>query len=435
MPGQIEDTSPTAEPLHDEAPTPVVPLSLEHIKLAQYRQQQKVQRLHQLIYSHSDPTQASEFDSEPLEQAEAELHRLNQQRRQLEAQSKKGILFEMSSGKHAGEEMMGKDTTGIEVQVSLRMSHIPTGIAHLLEVKEKPLITYHLKYSGKKYVRLRLISYIDGYSSRAIETVELTAKNSEATVNQLPVFFADRLRGVTELTRATLHIQVDDLDQKTERQSTFPIWLLARTSAYNGVYDPAKGKWIDLSYYCAAWVTPNDAEVMRLLRRAAELHPEKHISGYQVDKAEVHKQVEAIYNALKAEEITYIHSITSFGAGKMENMQRVRLPRESLLNKSANCIDGTVLMASILEAASLNPALVFVPGHAFLAWETQEGNNDWDFVETTMIGTDDFNAAVKSGRLQAARQKKKAKQTLNPEEFSLFSLAELRSQRGIMPME
>ena len=46
------------------------------------------------------------------------------------------------------------------------------------------------------------------------------------------------------------------------------------------------------------------------------------------------------------------------------------LPRESLADKEANCINGTVLFASLLEGISMSPAIVLVPGHAFLAWET-----------------------------------------------------------------
>lgn len=415
---------------------PVKPLTLGELKLAEYRQRRKVQLLHKRLYSQPDPTQATDFGGETLAQAEAELRSLEKQRREMEAKAGKGVLVDLKdSAKKAGGEMMGADTTGIDAQVSLRMSHVPTGIAHLLDVKQNPLVSYKLKYLGNKYARLRLISYVDGYSSQAVDTVELVGKNSEATVDQLPTFFPDRLNKVNELTRATLHIQIDDLDKKTERQSTFPIWLLARTSAYNGVEDPATGEWVDLSYYYAAWVTPNDLEVMRLLRRAAELHPEKQMAGYQVDEAGVEEQVRAIYTALKEEQITYIHSTINFGAGKGEGMQRVRLPRESLANKSANCIDGTVLMASVLEASSLNPAFVFVPGHAFLGWEKGEGSDEWDYVETTMIGTDDFDAAVKSGRKQAKEQQKAFAKSKDPNDYTFFSLAELRATRGITPME
>ena len=87
-----------------------------------------------------------------------------------------------------------------------------------------------------------------------------------------------------------------------------------------------------------------------------------------------------------------------FGAGPGQVTQRTRLPRESLRHKSANCIDGTVLMASLLEAASLHAAIVLVPGHAFVGWETWPGTDEWDYLETTMIATHDFEAAGQRAR-------------------------------------
>ena len=56
-------------------------------------------------------------------------------------------------------------------------------------------------------------------------------------------------------------------------------------------------------------------------------------------------------------------------------------------------------MASLLEAASLQPAIVLVPGHAFVAWETWEGTDEWDYLETTMIASHDFEAARQRARI------------------------------------
>jgi hypothetical protein len=237
------------------------------------------------------------------------------------------------------------------------------------------------------------------------------------------------------MTRASLNIKIDNLDAKIERQSTFPIWLMARTSAFNSIFDPSRKEWKDISYYYGAWVTPNAPEIMQLLRRAGDKHPEKSMAGYQVDVPGVKAQVKAIFNALKDEQIMYVHSVVNFGASDEQNMQRVRLPRESLLNQSANCIDGTVLMASVLEAASINPGFVFVPGHAFLAWETQEGNNKWDYLETTMISTHSFEAANREGRRQAKLQQAAFAESNDINDYLTYSLAELRAIRGIYPME
>lgn len=406
--------------------------SLQEARLAEYRQRRAVELLRQQLYAQPDPSSATQL-SQALADAEDELRRLTEKRRKREP-ADQGLLLTTGQADRPGGSIMGAQTTHVDAQVLLRMSHVPTGIVHLLDPGRHPLVTFKIKYTGDEYVRLRLTSFVEGYSAHAVSTIELFA-DQEAEIGQLPTFFPGALEEITELTRATLHILIDNLDAKTEQESTFPIWLLARSSAYNGIEDPATGKFTDLSAYYAAWVTPNAAEVMQLLRRAAELHPRRTIVGYQVDKAGVEAQVRAIFEALKAEGIVYVNSILTFGAGKGEYMQRVRLPRESLATKSANCVDGTVLMASLLEAASLNPALVFVPGHAFVAWETQDGNGQWDYLETTMISTHDFEAAQRSGRAQAQHWEQEARTRRDPNYFLRLALPQLRAIEGITPME
>ena len=407
-----------------------------NLSLTLYRQRRSVELLRQQLFAETDLTKM-EARLQALAAAEQELRSLGPQEEAAKAKTDIPPIKLGTPGSHgaAGGQLMGAETTGLDVQVLLRMSHIPTGHVHLLDAEKTPLVTYRLTYHGGGYARLRLTSYVEGYSAQSITTLELTASSPGQEVNHLPVFFADRIHTVTELTRAALNTQVDDLDRKTEQQNTIPIWLLARTSAYLSVRDPAAHCWIDMSPYLAAWVTPNAPEVMEVLRRAADLHSEGQIVGYQVGAKGVEEQVRAIYAALKERDIHYVNSVISFGASSGEYMQRVRLPREALENKSANCLDGTILMASLLEAASLNPGIVLIPGHALLAWETNDHSNQWDYLETTMIGTQDFETAQKAGQLLATKQKEMAGQFDDPAYFRLLSLASLRTEQGIVPME
>lgn len=64
--------------------------------------------------------------------------------------------------------------------------------------------------------------------------------------------------------------------------------------------------------------------------------------------------------------------------------QRCRLVHESLGSANANCIDGTVLLASFLEAVGIEAYIVIVPGHAFLIANLDELG--FIEIETTMIG-------------------------------------------------
>jgi len=402
----------------------------ESIERHIYRQRQKVLRLRQQLYGRPDPGADPELLSALLV-AEDALYDLEAHRPKP---ASGGVLLTTKGGASSVKGvLMGAETTGIDVDVSLRQSHVPTGIVHLLDPDETPLVSYTVRCMSDEPVRLRLTTFVEGYSAKAIDTVELHYDES-VEIRHLPTFFPRRLRDVTELTRATLHVRVDDLDGATEQHSTFPIWLLPRTSAYLSIKDPATGAWLDLAPFLGAWVTPNAPAVMEVLRIAADHHPQGQIAGYQVDAAGIETQVKAIYEALAAEEVVYINSVLAFGATQGTFIQRVRLPAEALERRSANCLDGTLLMASLLEAASLNPGLVLVPGHAFLAWEMQDGTRQWDYLETTMVGTADFAAAQRAGRRLAERQKAFAKQTGNDRFFRLLSISDLRVEAGITPM-
>jgi len=168
---------------------------------------------------------------------------------------------------------------------------------------------------------------------------------------------------------------------------------------------------------------------MKFLRLAAKHHTSGQLAGYQGSRSEIPLQVKALFDALKSEgEITYVNSLIDFNPQQGSASQRVRLPRESLADKQANCIDGTVLFASLLEGISLSPAIVLVPGHAFVAWDTWRDSNEWKYLETTMMGTNTFEEACTSAEKTAAFYKRREKLTLWP-------LSELRTKYGITPME
>jgi len=63
--------------------------------------------------------------------------------------------------------------------------------------------------------------------------------------------------------------------------------------------------------------------------------------------------------------------------------QRCRLVHESLGSANANCIDGTILLASFLQAMGIESYIALMPGHALLC---ADGVDQWLFIETTNLG-------------------------------------------------
>jgi len=406
--------------------------SLTSLRQQEYDLRLEIGRLEEVLLDISDEQEAQALLDTLAARQEA-LFALEQQHVALQTRDPdSGLILEVNtprSGTRSGGTR-GIDTTELAATVQLKMAHVPTGIYHLLNAGDHPLTLFELHNVSRETKRVRLISFIEGYSAQAVNTIEIGPRQ-DATVAQLPTLFPDRLSALNELTRATLNVMVEDLDGKVELHKSEPIWLLSRNSAPLYVRDPATGEWNNLTRYLGAFVTPNAPSIMKFLRKAAARHPQKQLFGYQPER-DVETQVRAIYEALKEDaNITYVNSTINFNPEQSARTQRVRLPRQSLEEEQANCIDGTLLFASLLEATSLNPALVIIPGHVLVGWETNKGSGQWEYLETTKIGDSDFDTARRLGSQKAETFER----LQNPRSFIRWSLRGLRTEYGITPLE
>jgi hypothetical protein len=285
--------------------------------------------------------------------------------------------------------------------------------------------------------RVRITSYIEGYSAQAVNTIDVQRGEAvPSVVTQQPTLFPDKVRTLTELTRASLNVLGEDLATgKVEVHESIPLWLLARTTAPLATYEPQSNTWKDMSRYLGAFVTPNHPSVMTFLREVAAKHPSTRLLGYQ-DSADVDAQAEAVFEALKSVAgIVYVNSLISFNPDTGTKSQRLRLPRESLADRQANCVDGTVLFASLLEALSLNPAIIVLPTHVIVGWETAPDSNQWRYMDTTKLDTRTFAEAVQFGTTLAQVMEKQRAATGDERWFYRWSLRELRGTYAIYPAE
>lgn len=146
----------------------------------------------------------------------------------------------------------------------------------------------------------------------------------------------------------------------------------------------------DISWMFAAFVNENHPVVDEILKEALATKLVNSISGYQAGTPdEVYKQVFAIWTVFQNKGIKY-SSITR-ASGESENVfsQTVRPMSESLKSIQANCVDGSVLFASVLRKIEIDPFLVLVPGHCFLGFYLDAEHKDFEVLETTMLGETD----------------------------------------------
>ena len=284
---------------------------------------------------------------------------------------------------------------------------------------------------------MRLTCRVEGYSARWVETHELAGKGTTREFLLLPTFDETAILALRDVTTATIHVKVEDLGGPrretggrvgTELHRSLRVRLLPPTTAYLSFRAPS-GSDRDMTRYLGAWVTPNAPAVLRLVRQAGK-RSGMGILGYQ-DDSKVEAQVRALFEELRDLQLIYAHTILARAGNAAHVVQRVRRPTESITDRCANCIDGTVLFASLLEASSLEASLVLVPRHAFVGWRTSSnGSARWRFLETTMIGHDTFeNACAFAESLQARYQ-----QEAGTDMYRHYPLASLRRD-GIMPME
>jgi hypothetical protein len=77
--------------------------------------------------------------------------------------------------------------------------------------------------------------------------------------------------------------------------------------------------------------------------------------------------------------------------------QYIRFVDQTLTNTQANCVDGSVLFASLLRKISIEPFLVTVPGHMYVGFYLGAGKSQFVGLETTVIGLPDVADEKKPG--------------------------------------
>jgi len=261
------------------------------------------------------------------------------------------------------------------------------------------LLTYNLTNPSNEPISVTFVSEIQDYTSQSKDTLIIQPYDTKI-YSQHP--FLKPAIEINEITNANLYFKIA-VGNTTLDEETIPIKLYSKDTMIWGFVE--NNTFVDTSYLIGAWVTPHVKEIDQLIRISAEYHPDRSITGYQCSDCETESdwqlytdlQVQAIYYALQEQyAIVYINTPIAYSSNT-EAPQRVKLPKESMELASANCIDGTVLFASALESAGINPNIILIPGHAFVCWDISPDLNVVDCLETTMIQGADFIDAESYG--------------------------------------
>lgn len=157
-------------------------------------------------------------------------------------------------------------------------------------------------------------------------------------------------------------------------------------------YVDSEAKFHDTGIFFAAYVNEENPMIDELLREALNTRIVNRFLGYQNGKADaVDKQVYALWNVLQRRNFKYSSVSNTSLSSNVVYAQRVRTFDDALASSQINCVDGSVLFASLLRAINIEPILVRTPGHMFVGYYTDNSHKEMNFLETTMIGDVDMD--------------------------------------------
>ncbi|MCX5678946.1 MAG: hypothetical protein NTY76_07590 [Candidatus Omnitrophica bacterium] len=192
----------------------------------------------------------------------------------------------------------------------------------------------------------------------------------------------------------------------------------------------------DTSFIFAAYVNENHPFINQVLKEALASKMVDSFEGYSGDEESVKKEIEAVWETLKNKGMHY----TTMSAGTEDfdpylGTQYVRLLGESINYTQSNCVDGSVLMASIFRKIGLNVSLIEIPEHMFIGVSLDREGKDNIYIETTTLASDTLDEAIEDGNKEYMENKEKLESEKEEEpEYNIINIQDAR-MLGIMPIK
>lgn len=188
-----------------------------------------------------------------------------------------------------------------------------------------------------------------------------------------------------------------------------------------------------LLFLYTAYIQEEHPEIRKILKEATDTKIVTYIDGYGVGNPpqSIDYQVAAIWKVLHDRGINYSSITTTAGGNDKSNIfsQVVRTFDKSINDRQANCVDGTVVFASILRKIGIHTVMVLVKGHCFLGYyrkrDDEKGKRqDLVFLETTALDEDEYinEAITKSKKM---KNKQKASKIINQGYIKQFYYAQI----------
>ena len=225
--------------------------------------------------------------------------------------------------------------------------------------------------SKTAYSRVRIEVAETPFFSRSVSEFVLNKPRTEYTIYPDIIWNYEALKNEVQAEPVSVAITVEmngkDLGQRGRTFSVRSINECLLGYVSNGT------KFHDTSIFFAAYVNEENPMIDQLLREALNTRIVNRLLGLQKRKF----RYSSVSNTSLSSNVVF--------------SQRVRTFDDALESSQINCVDGSVLFASLLRAINIDPILVRTPGHMFVGYYTDNSHTDKNFLETTMIGDVDLD--------------------------------------------
>lgn len=231
------------------------------------------------------------------------------------------------------------------------------------------------------------------FYARSVSTFVLPKERTEYIIYPDILWRYNALRDneQAEPISVVANVEVDgkDLGQKVR---TFSVRSINECLlGFNKQLPDGRTRYVSTRLFYAAYVNEENPLIDKVLREALNTRIVRRFLGYQSTPEMVDKQVYALWYVLQKRNFKYSSVSYSSLSSNVVYAQRVRTFEDALNSSQINCVDGSVLFASLLRAINITPVLVQMPGHMFVGYYTDSAKKNLTFLETTMIGDVDLD--------------------------------------------
>lgn len=271
----------------------------------------------------------------------------------------------------------------------------------------KSCVAIKLK-SGHANTMVRIELAETPFYARSVSTFVLPKERTEYIIYPDILWRYNALRDneQAEPISVVANVEVDgkDLGQKVR---TFSVRSINECLlGFNKQLPDGRTRYVSTRLFYAAYVNEENPPIDKVLREALNTRIVRRFLGYQSTPEMVDKQVYALWYVLQKRNFKYSSVSYSSLSSNVVYAQRVRTFEDALNSSQINCVDGSVLFASLLRAINITPVLVQMPGHMFVGYYTDSAKKNLTFLETTMIGDVDLDDYFPDEKLDSTRTTK-----------------------------